>query len=92
MHRVILHFVATIHQNADLNRRALFCIVPKLQITSGKMSKKYFFMTQEYVAVNLCITRKKICCTAAVLLIKLSPPPQPPKILQKTVTITTNTT
>ena len=37
MHRVMLHFVTTIQQNSDLNRRTLFRIFPKLQITSGKM-------------------------------------------------------
>jgi hypothetical protein len=36
-----------------------FCILPKLSNTSGQMTKKNYFITQDYESTDFCITRKK---------------------------------
>jgi hypothetical protein len=67
MNRVMLHSVTNTHQMDILNRTAVLLLYTSKDIHYiWENAKKYYFITQDYEAADLCITGKKgllqCCC------------------------------
>ena len=66
MHHIMLNKVTTIHRNAVLNRRTVLLLyITKVIHYIRENVKKICFVTQYYLAADLCIPRKKgllYCC------------------------------